>query len=189
MILQLILKCCFSNSVELDIDAPHSRAIASRSSSASLEERPPVSSPVNTDSESEDKVDIVYNPQEDELIEDEDLTIIGESVPDSDEDSSSDNDDDSPVASDGQPHVKIPVRYLSNFTIYDRRSRILQPLDVNSPSLRASGTVRAKISDEEEELDLHDLDEDEDNSTSDTDQFITLSKITAIWTDPDYKDW
>ncbi|KDQ61172.1 hypothetical protein JAAARDRAFT_173758 [Jaapia argillacea MUCL 33604] len=110
----------------------------------------------------------VYKASNDELIEDENLQIIGEIAPvNEDEDAS------------------LPVRELSDFTIYDSGSHRfvsvyeLQTNNLDEADFRASGLVTAHA-DEEDEDDDEDEEDEETDSNSSPPQRVCLSRIVKF---------
>lgn len=110
---------------------------------------------------------------DDELVEGDNLQIIGETDPEELSESST-----SAGKSD------IPVRLLDDFTIYDRQScevlpvGVLMQLKYSSSSYCASGLVKAWVDDgeDEDEDDVVDVEED-DEQLDESGQRVQLSEI------------
>jgi len=119
---------------------------------------------------------VVYQFSNDELVEDDNLQIIGETDP---TDLSSDSDDEE--TSD------VPVRLLTDFSLYNLETRQLVPVAEllqiqygGSTVYAASGTVKPYVEDDDEDEDeVVDEDEDEGSLLQDGDdvQVVRLSKI------------
>jgi hypothetical protein len=119
---------------------------------------------------------VVYQFSNDELVEDDNLQIIGETDP---TDLSSDSDDEETSA--------VPVRLLTDFSLYNLETRQLVPVAEllqiqygGSTVYAASGTVKPYVEDDEEDEDeVVDDDEDEGSLLQDGDdvQVVRLSKI------------
>lgn len=124
---------------------------------------------------------MVYQLLNDELVEDDNLQIIGETDP---TDLSSDNDDEETSG--------IPVRLLTDFSLYNLETRQLVPVAEllqiqygGSTVYAASGTVKPYVEDDdddEDENEVVDEDEDEDSLLQDGDdvQVVRLSTIVEF---------
>ncbi|KAA1469421.1 S-adenosyl-L-methionine-dependent methyltransferase [Dentipellis sp. KUC8613] len=126
---------------------------------------------------------VLYDVADDELVEDENLHIMGETEHPEDLDGNNSTEDD------------VPVRLLSDFSIYKMESlelvHIAELLSLGSvvPSLYgASGTVKPWVQDDEDDED-EDEDKDEDDNPEDDDvadedgsvgQAVNHIKLSAI---------
>ena len=112
--------------------------------------------------------DTYYTPEEDEVQEDSDLVVWGESIPE--EEDGKDEDED------------VPMRLLKNFTIYEMTSRRrLVRFDrylCSDKSIKfgASGCVEPYIEPDDDGTDTSDSSEDEEHPV----QRISLSEIKEI---------
>src|ERR1700733_8452607 len=115
---------------------------------------------------------LTYEVMDDELIEDEDLVIPGETL----------FGDSAATESDGGQD-DVPVRLLQDFTIYDMSTNEAVPvgelltLKYVDKTYGASGIVKPWTDNENDEDDADDADSDDSMSTSDLSQRVKLSKL------------
>ena len=108
----------------------------------------------------------IYLPRNNEVVEDETISILGETIFD-EEDENADN-------------PSFPVRNLDGFSIYGEQGCPLQDFRKGCLGCLASGYVTAHRENEDEDV-LSDISSPED--TPDSSQYVRLSKIEEIWMD------
>ena len=120
---------------------------------------------------------VLYKPPKDEIIEDDDLQIIGETDP---ADLSTDSED--------QESSDFPVRSLTDFTVYNMETHQLVPVAEllqiqygGSTIYSASGTVKPYVEDDEDEDENEVFDEEEiEDSLREDEKDIQVVKLSKI---------
>lgn len=112
-----------------------------------------------------------YCPQHNELIEDDDLAIVNETI-------------------SNEKDQGIPVRNLDSFSIYCQDSYSLRDFSKGISSCLASGLVTPFYDDDDDDDEEDENDSDTSSNSAEHDsQFVRLSKLIEVWIDrKEYED-